>query len=297
MREIFLGVLFAFMSGFAHAGDMMIDTAVGAVSVPAKPEKIAVFEVSAMDSLHALGVKIQGTPDRVFVSYLDNVLKSAKPVGTLFEPDLEALAIMNPDLIILGARSSTKADALQPIAPTINMMISGEGIIRQAKSRIKSYGELFEVEDRAFQLLSKIDQKIQQARDAVKGKGNALIVLTNGPKISAFGLGSRFGWLHEDLGLPAAAKELEAKSHGQIISFEFIAQTNPDWILVVDRGAAIGAKGSAGKSTLDNPLVASTKAAKNNQIIYLKPAPLYVAGGGATSIMNTLDEVINAFKK
>ena len=297
MRIALFGILFLLGSVLAHAESVTIKTATGEVSVNTKPEKIAVFEVSAIDTLSALGVDIQATPDRVFVSYLDGVLDRAQHVGTLFEPNLETLAVMDPSLIILGARSSTKAEAVSAIAPTIDMTISGKDIIAEGKAQIEAFGKLFAIEDRANELLEQIDEKLAQAKQAVKGKGNALIVLTNGPKISAFGIGSRFGWLHENLGLPAAVKELEVNSHGQIISFEFIAQSNPDWILVVDRGAAIGAKGGAGKSTLDNPLVASTNAAKNDQIIYLEPAPLYVAGGGATSIMMTLDEIITAFKK
>lgn len=78
------------------------------------------------------------------------------------------------------------------------------------------------------------------------------------------------------------------------MSFEFIAETNPEWLIVVDRAAAIGEASSA-QATLDNPLVKGTIAGTKGQIIYLNPTPLYVAGGGYTSVMGTLDELLAAF--
>ena len=74
-----------------------------------------------------------------------------------------------------------------------------------------------------------------------------------------------------------------------------IAEVDPDWILVIDRGAAIGQEGEAAQATLDNPLVAGTKAAQNGQILYLDSAPLYLAGGGIRSLMGTLDQIEAGF--
>jgi iron complex transport system substrate-binding protein len=120
--------------------------------------------------------------------------------------------------------------------------------------------------------------------------------MTNGPKVSAYGRGSRFGWLHSALDLPEAFENLTPEVHGDAVSFEFIAEVNPDWLIVVDRSVAIGEKSSA-QTTLDNPLVAGTTAAENDQIIYLSAAPLYIAGGGYTSLLTTLGEMTAAFIK
>ncbi len=70
---------------------------------------------------------------------------------------------------------------------------------------------------------------------------------------------------------------------------------NPDWILVIDRGAAIGQDGEAAEATLDNPLVAGTTAGENGRIVYLDSAPLYLAGGGITSLRGTVNQITAAF--
>ena len=70
-------------------------------------------------------------------------------------------------------------------------------------------------EDEAAALTETLDAKIEEARAAVAGKGDGLILLTNGGKISAYGANSRFGWLHGALDLPEAHPGLSDDTHGQ----------------------------------------------------------------------------------
>ena len=296
MRMTLLGGLLATAFAFpVLAQDVTIDTATGPAIVPAEPQTVAVFDIAALDTLAAHGVPVAGVPTPVYLDSLAPVAAQAQVVGTLFEPDFEALAVMQPDLVVAGGRSSAQVEALSDFAPTIDMTIRGDGLLDQARARIAAYGTLFAVEDKAQALTQTLDAKVEAARAAVDGKGDALILLTNGGKISAYGANSRFGWLHAELGLPEAVEGLEAETHGQSVSFEFVAEADPDWLIVVDRGAAVGGEGEAASATLDNPLIARTKAAQAGRIVYLNPTPLYIAGGGATSVMQTLDEIVAAF--
>ncbi|MDB6183080.1 siderophore ABC transporter substrate-binding protein [Paracoccus fistulariae] len=279
-----------------HAQDIQIDTATGPVAVAPAPENLAVFDLAAIDTLNALGVTVTAGPDITPPAFLAPALADSTKVGTLFEPDFEALAAMGPDLIIAGGRSAAQVDALSRIAPTVDMTITGDALFEEAESRLTSYGTLFGKEDQAAELKAQLDTALQDARAAVANKGNALILLTNGGKVSAYGAGSRFGWLHSALNLPEARGGLDTQgSHGEAVSFEFIADTNPDWLLVLDRGAAIGEEGEAAAATLDNPLVAGTTAGQKGQIVYLDPAALYLSSGGVQSLTLLLKQVTEAF--
>ena len=291
-----LGLAIATRAAFATpalAADVTIATARGDVTLAAKPATLAVFDIAALDTIAALGVMPAGVPDKLYVDYLAEVGASAAPVGTIFEPNLEALAALGPDLIVIGSRSSTQGEALAPLAPTIDMTI-GADLVADARARVLAYGSLFGREDKAAELVAALDAKLAAVQAAAAGKGGALILMTNGPKVAAYGKGSRFGWLHSTLNLPEAHENLNPETHGDAVSFEFIAETNPEWLIVVDRAAAIGEASSA-QATLDNPLVKGTIAGTKGQIIYLNPTPLYVAGGGYTSVMGTLDELLAAF--
>jgi iron complex transport system substrate-binding protein len=276
------------------AQDVTVETALGPVALPASPARVAVLDVAAIDTMAALGVMPAGVPDNLYVSYLDAVAGAAT-VGTLFEPDLEALATLGPDLIVAGGRSSTQVDALSPIAPTIDMTI-WEDVPAEARARILAYGTLFNLNDKAAELAAAFDAKVAEVRAAAQGKGRALILLTNGPKISAYGRGSRFGWIHTALDIPEAHENLNPETHGDAVSFEFVAEVNPDWLIVVDRASAIGEAASA-RATLDNALVHGTTAWTRGQVIFLDPTPIYIAGGGYTSIMGTLEELRTAFAR
>jgi iron complex transport system substrate-binding protein len=281
--------------GLALAADLTVSTATGDATVPSNPGTVVALDLAAIDALDALGVELAGVPDITPPAYLQGAMEGVARVGTLFEPDYEALAVMSPDLIVAGGRSQTVVTPLSAVAPTIDMTITGEALIDEARARVATYGEIFDRADAAAELTGALDDRIAEVQEAVADKGDALILLTNGGKLSAYGAESRFGWLHAALDLPEAFPELDADTHGEAVSFEFIAEVDPDWILVIDRGAAIGQEGEAAQATLDNPLVAGTKAAQNAQILYLDSAPLYLAGGGIRSLMGTLDQIEAGF--
>lgn len=277
------------------ADEVTVETAAGPVAVPVQPDRVTVFDMAALDTLAALGVPVAGAPRPVYLPYLEDAARGATPVGTLFEPDFEAVAVLAPELIIVGGRSSPQQAALSRIAPTIDMTIWGADMVGQARDRLAAYGEIFGKEAEAAALRAELDARLAEAREAVGGKGNGLIVLTNGGKISAYGDDSRYGWLHTATGLPEAYPSVTAHTHGEAVSFEFLAEIDPDWLLVVDRGAAIGAGNDAAAATLDNPLVNGTSAARTGQIVYLDAGPVYIASGGIQSMLGTLDELIAAF--
>ena len=283
----------ALMAAPVFADTVTVETYTGPAEVPANPETIAVFDIAALDTLDALGVKPAGTIGNAYVDYLST--EGTETVGSLFEPDYEALAALNPDLIIAGGRSAKVVPELAKLAPTIDMTI-WEDTLGQSLDRLDAYGEIFDKQDEAAALKEKVDSKLAAAKEAASTAGSALIVMTNGPKVSAYGSGGRFGWLHSAVGLPEAVEAVEQTTHGEAVSFEFIRDANPDVLIVIDRLAATGQEGASAQSTLDNALVQDTNAWKNGKVLYLDAARLYIAGGGIQALMYTLDELTAGLK-
>jgi len=278
----------------AQAEPVTFATATDEVTLDAAPERIVALDVAAIDTLAALGITPSGIVSPLFVDYLDG-LEGAAQVGTLFEPDFEAIAALSPDLIVVGGRSVAQAAPLARIAPVADMSI-GPDALADGKARLEAYGTLTGRGAQAAEIAAALDAKLEQARALATAQGGrALIVMTNGPKLSAFGPGSRFGWLHNAVGFEPADPGIDTANHGEAVSFEYIAERDPDTLLVIDRGAAVGEGNEAAQATLDNPLVNGTKAAREGRIIYLSPAPLYIAGGGVQALSITLDEIIAAF--
>lgn len=272
-----------------------IDTVKGDVSLPINPSPIAVYDMTLLQDLAALDVAVTGIPSGL---KLDNLYSKKQPdpkqVGTVFEPDLEALNAMQPQAILVGSRMAEKYDELSSIAPTLDMTIDTANIYQSSKRRLADLGALFGKSDEAVKLQQNIDSMIEQTKVATKDKGNGLVVMVNGNKMSAYGDKSRFGFVHTVLGVPAADSEIGDASHGQPISFEYIQKVNPDWLFVLDRSAAIGEDSVGAKAVLNNPLVAQTTAWSKDQVVYLSPDS-YLAFGGYNQWMQDLTTIKKAF--
>jgi iron complex transport system substrate-binding protein len=75
------------------------------------------------------------------------------------------------------------------------------------------------------------------------------------------------------------------------VSFEYIKQVNPDLLYVINRDTAIGAEAADANPVLDNELVQSTNAAKNNKVISLDPAAWYIVGYGLNNVQAMVEAV------
>ncbi|WLP93884.1 siderophore ABC transporter substrate-binding protein [Psychrobacter sp. M13] len=272
-----------------------IDTVKGDVSLPINPSPLVVYDMTLMQDLAALDVAVDGMPSGL---HLDNLHSKNQPdpkeVGTVFEPDLEALNAMQPQAILVGSRMAEKYSALSSIAPTLDMSIDTTNIYESSKQRLHDLGALFGKSDEALKLQQDIDGLIDETKTVTTNKGNGLVVMVNGNKLSAYGDKSRFGFIHSVLGVPMVDNKIEDGRHGQPVSFEYLQKTNPDWLFVIDRSAAIGEDSAGAKAVLDNPLVAQTTAWKKNQVVYLSPDS-YLAFGGYYQWMQDLTAIKTAF--
>ena len=119
-------------------------------------------------------------------------------------------------------------------------------------------------------------------------------MLTSGNKVTAYGPGSRFGMIHDVLGVTPAIPNVEEATHGEAISFELIAETDPDRLFVVDRDAATG--DGAARGVLENPLLQGTTAWSTGKVTYLDPTRWYIANGGLSTVPAMVDEVRTALQ-
>ncbi|WP_414472183.1 siderophore ABC transporter substrate-binding protein [Microvirga sp. M2] len=282
----------------AHAEDIKVRHAKGETTVPLKPKKVLAFDLASLDILSVLGVEVSGVPTARFPEYLAKYGSDKyEKVGTLFEPDYEAVNAAEPDLIIVGGRSSAKYDTLAKIAPTIDMTIDPKDYVGNVVRNAQILARIFDRQPEAASQVARLEQSIASLEQDASRAGKGLLVLTTGGKMSAYGPGSRFGVLHTDFGIVPAVEGLATTNHGQAINAEFILKTNPDWLFVIDRDAATGRGNGAARKVLDNDLVAQTKARKNNQVVYLDPANWYLVGGGLTALQSSVDQIRKAITK
>lgn len=273
---------------------LTIAHAQGETVVPANPEKIVVFDLGVLDTLDALGAAVVGVPAFAMPAYLaEYEAEDIGTVGSLFEPDYEAVNLLDPDLIVVALRSASSYEQLSAIAPTIDLT-TGDDYLGGVIGNVRTLGEITGASDTAETLIADFEASVADLRTIAADAGNALVVMVSGGAITAYGPGSRFGWVHDDLGITPAIEDIEAATHGDAISFEFLLETNPDWLIVIDRDAAIGEEGLSAAEVLDNEIMAETTAWQNGHVIYADAAAWYLAGGGIQGMQTTVDQLADA---
>lgn len=262
------------------------------------PEKVVVFDFGVLDTLDVLGIDVEGVPKANVPTYLEKYASDDYTnVGSLKEPDFEAIYGLDPDVIFISARQAELYDELAKIAPTVYVGIDYEDYIGSFKNNMNLVGEIFDKEEEVNSQLDEVDNKIKQVKEKNEEKDmerQALIVLANEGKVSAYGPASRFGVIHDVFGFAAADEKIEVSTHGQGISFEYILETNPNILFVIDRSAALDSSAEPAKDYIENELVQKTNAYENGNIIYLDADYWYLSGGGLQSMQKMIESVQEA---
>ncbi|WP_018023890.1 siderophore ABC transporter substrate-binding protein [Corynebacterium ulceribovis] len=268
----------------------------GELTLDGVPEKVVVLDFAALDVMDAIGESDKVTA----IATVKNFPEVAQPFkdkavgGSMKEPDLEAIAEAEPDLIIINARTQKAYGELAKIAPTLDLTsasreVTLDGVLNSART----IGTIFQKEEVVDAKISELKAKAKDVAEKSKGV-DAMMLLASGGELSTFGANSRFGMVFQDLGFRPSVEVEQAGPHGQVVSFEYVADANPTHIFVLDRDKAIGRPGNSAEAALNNQLIATTKAAKARNIHYLDGAKWYLVGGGLNTLGAMIDEVAQA---
>ena len=259
------------------------------LEVPYNPERIAILDLAALDIIDSIGVgdKVVGMA-QTSIDYLSQYSenKSIKNLGTIKEADIEAVMECEPDIIFIGGRLSASYDKLSEIAPVVYLSTDSsiglvESTLKNAKTIASIFGKENEVEDKVNQS----NDRINNLKNIASGK-NALVGMTTSGSFNILGNDGRCSIIGNEIGFNNLGATGNTSTHGNEASFETVVAKNPEYIFVMDRDKAIGTAGAASaKEIVENDLVKSTPAYKNNHIVYLEnPNVWYTAEGGIQAL-------------
>lgn len=267
------------------------------VEVQQNPEKVVVFDNGSLDTLDALGVgdKVIGAATKNLPAYLEKY-QEVESAGGIKEPDLEKINEMQPDLIIISGRQSDYQEQLNQIAPTLYLAMDAEKSWESMQENVTTLAKIFDKEKEAEEKLTDLTKQIDEVKEKASALDQtALVTLVNEGQLSAYGSGSRFGLVHDLFGFKQADDQIEASTHGQSVSYEYVLEKNPGILFVIDRTKAIGGD-TSNDNVAANELVAQTDAGKNDQVISLQPDVWYLSGGGLESMNLMIEDVNQALK-
>ena len=263
------------MEGASDQGSEMItvEDMKGTVSIPANPQRVVDVSGSA-DELIILGVPFVGSAntsmfDGVTVppnleEYFteNNVEVVGNYSGSVGELNLEKIAELKPDLIIMNIRHEKVYDQLKEIAPTV--MLNDDINYVNWKGRFQQLGEWFGKEDVVTQWLEDYDEKSAEFAEKVKavtGDETFAVIEKNSVRTGSYYVyrtGGPGELVYDAMKLPASSGVPEGV-WGEVVDAEYFSKIDADHIFFFSDDGTVG-------DTADLPTWQNLKAVKNGNV-------------------------------
>lgn len=279
----------------------VVDSRGNQITVPTEIDSVIVTDNRLFETLSDWGVKLSAAPKAIMSPdspYATD--ESIVDLGNHREPNLELAVAANPDLILNGQRFANHYDQLKQLLPEAALIDSDidteKPLGDELKRQVTLAGQVFGKDAEAKALIEDYDKAVARVKAAYKQDQKVMAVITSGGKVNyaAPGSGRTLGPVFKELGLtPSLETEGSSDHQGDEISVEAIAASNPDWILVMDRDAAVGGPDGteavpASKVLADSAALQNVTAVQKQQIIYM-PNDTYLNEG-----IQTYTEFFNA---
>jgi len=267
------------------------------------PKKIVVFDYGFLDTLDALGVEgivavAKGANGSSLPSHLQKYSADEYAnAGSLKGPLFEDIAELQPDAIFISGRQSTFYEELKEIAPVVFVGTQQDNYWDTFLSSVDLAAKLFGKEAEAAEYTAQYDAKLAEVKALAGNFSNSLVTMYNEGKLSGFNTASRFGYVYSIYGFTPVTEDIQSSSHGSNFGYEAILEFNPEVIFVIDRTVATDSNATSNiEADMENDIIKKTTAYQNNRIVYLDGPLWYTSGGGLTSELAKIDEILAELK-
>ena len=230
-----------------------IEDIYGAVTVPVNPQRVIALDNRTFWTLYDWGVELVAAPKPIMPEGIPYKTDDAiADIGSHNDPNLEAIAAADPDLVIVGQRFSGRYEEIKALVPnaavinlnfdvSVNAESAGDNFVNGFRDYTLALGQIFNKNTEAEQLAKDFEDSIASAKAAYNGTDTIMTLIVSGGNIgfSAPGSGRLWGPLYEifDWKSSLFVEGASSDHQGDDINVEAIAQSNPDWIFVMDRDA------------------------------------------------------------
>jgi len=266
----------------------------GVTDIPAAPTRIAVVSTGQLDALLALGTVPVAATRAENSGLVPQYLSDAFPgeasafagmadIGKRTEPDLEAIAQADPDLILINSTRGTELyDALSAIAPTV--LTEGNGV--NWKSDFLLIADALGDEGAARGILDSLhDDSAAFAETHPAGEPTVSFLQSTGDRTRIMGVPSFAGGIAEDLGLGRPASQ-QFDETSQDISAEQIDLADADRVFYAGIGEGLS-------FIEDAPLWPTLTAVADGHAIAVDYDPWYTNAGPVAARL-VQDEIVRA---
>ena len=228
-------------------------------------EVVIATSVAVTEILDALGVKVAGVPTTSYE--LPESVKDAVEIGNPMSPDLEIIKSLNPTVVVSVDTLGSDYMALfeqNNIPSQFVSLQSLEGL----KEAITTLGQRFEVEEKADELITQIEDKEASIQAEVAELEKPQILLLFGaPGATMIATSQSYvGNLVEIVGGENIIDESAAYT---TLNKEYIATLNPDQILVMIHALPEATKAALEQEMATDTMWQSMSAVQEGRVVFL----------------------------
>lgn len=272
-----------------------IDNTGTSVTMPSHPKRVVILNTANIDMYLAVEGTIVGRMDAASLTgELQEKVKDIPSVGNTYNPDVEKIISLNPDLVIgMNIANHIKLrEALQ--AANIPLYINDLDSFEDVNRSLQLFGELTNHEEISKKEIQKIEQAFTMYKVKIKDKPHpkTLLLLGTPGNLNVSTDRSFSGKLLDSLGANNIGKYIGGDAPYVPLSLEFIQEQNPERIIFVVMYPDPSIKESFVKEMQSNPAWQHVQAVKTDQIHYV-PGGLFALNPG-TRITQTLELMYKA---
>lgn len=223
------------------AATRLIRHAMGETNVPVHPQRVVVLDTGELDSVFALGMKpvgaVEALPGMGLQAYFGERADGIALVGTIGEPNLEAIVALKPDLIISSKlRHEDIYAQLAQIAPTV--FAERVGVVW--KENFKLHAEALGRTEEARRVEADYQARVEQLRQQLGDPGATSVAVVRflEGQVRQYQRGSFIGTILDDVGVARPASQQLTDETWTEVNRELIPQLDADVMFVTHYGPA-----------------------------------------------------------
>ncbi|PFA70365.1 iron siderophore-binding protein [Bacillus sp. AFS015802] len=274
-----------------------VEHAMGTTEIKGTPKKVVILTNEGTEALLSMGVTpvgaVQSWTGDPWYDHISDKMKDVEVVGTESELNVEAIAKLQPDLIIGNKmRQEEQYNQLKEIAPTV----MAETLRGDWKENFKLYAKALNKEEKGQEVLAKYDQRIEDLKGKLGDKLNQEVSMVRfmAGDVRIYHKDSFSGVILDQLGFARPEGQDVDDFAEKGVTKERIPAMDGDVLFYFTYETGDGEANKLAEEWINDPLFQNLEVAKQDRVYEVDDA-IWNTAGGVIAANKMLDDIEKFF--
>ena len=274
-----------------------VEHAMGTTEIKGTPKKVVILTNEGTEALLSMGVTpvgaVQSWTGDPWYDHIADKMKDVEVVGTESELNVEAIAKLQPDLIIGNKmRQEEQYNQLKEIAPTV----MAETLRGDWKENFELYAKALNKEEKGKEVLAEYDQRIEDLKSKLGDKLNQEVSMVRfmAGDVRIYHKDSFSGVILDQLGFARPEGQDVDDFAEKGVTKERIPAMDGDVLFYFTYETGDGEANKLAEEWINDPLFQNLEVAKQDQVHEVSDA-IWNTAGGVIAANKMLDDIEKYF--